>query len=109
MHDFVFLVQPWPFVLDNFLHALFAITLIEKKKDAELRFNTLRVLLGDLLIYREVKSFWKKLQGKIAPLLGSLLRIFQYHHFMPKLVQGEKEHSDWFPGRSEFCFTDRYR
>ena len=26
---------------------------------------------------------------------------------MAELVQGEKEHSDWFPERSEFCYTDR--
>ena len=25
---------------------------------------------------------------------------------MAELVQGEKEHSDWFPERSEFCYTD---
>ena len=26
---------------------------------------------------------------------------------MAELVQGEKERSDWFPERSEFCYTDR--
>ena len=26
---------------------------------------------------------------------------------MAELVQGEKEHSDWFPERSKFCYTDR--
>ena len=28
-------------------------------------------------------------------------------YYMAELVQGEKEHSDWFPERSEFCYTDR--
>ena len=27
---------------------------------------------------------------------------------MAELVHGEKEHSDWFSERSEFCYTDRY-
>ena len=27
-------------------------------------------------------------------------------YYMAELVQGEKEHSDWFPERSEFCYTD---
>ena len=26
---------------------------------------------------------------------------------MAELVQDEKEHSDWFPERSEFSYTDR--
>ena len=28
-------------------------------------------------------------------------------HYMAELVHGEKEHSDWFPKRSVFCYTDR--
>ena len=28
-----------------------------------------------------------------------------YH--IAELVQGEKEHFDWFPERSQFCFSDR--
>ena len=27
-------------------------------------------------------------------------------YYMAELVQGGKEHSDWFPERSKFCYTD---
>ena len=30
-----------------------------------------------------------------------------HYYYVAELVQGEKEHSDWFPERSEFCYTDR--
>ena len=32
---------------------------------------------------------------------------YYYYYYMAELVQGEKKHSDWFPERSEFCYTDR--
>ena len=28
-------------------------------------------------------------------------------YYMAELVHGEKEHSDWFPDSSEFCYSDR--
>ena len=28
-------------------------------------------------------------------------------YYMAELVHGETEHSDWFPERSEFCYTNR--
>ena len=28
-------------------------------------------------------------------------------YYMAELIQGEMEHSDWFPERYEFCYTDR--
>ena len=28
-------------------------------------------------------------------------------YYMAELIQGEKEHSDWFTEQSEFSFTDR--
>ena len=30
-----------------------------------------------------------------------------YLYYMAELVHGEKEHSDWFPEWSKFCYMDR--
>ena len=41
---------------------------------------------------------------KIASHLCSIC--FYYMADLAELIQGEKEHSDWFPERSQFCYTD---
>ena len=57
--------------------------------------------------------------AKFGPLMQGTNQNALFHHgpvqpynkkknyYVAELVQGEKEHSDWLPERSEFCYTDR--
>ena len=53
---------------------------------------------------------WNKLVQRMSLLVIEKRYLFWVNtafYYMAELVQGEKEHSDWFPERSEFCYTDR--
>ena len=39
--------------------------------------------------------------------LGGTKKPIHVFYYMAELVHGEKEHSDWFPERCVFCYTDQ--
>ena len=58
-------------------------------------FVNLRIILENL----------RKMLGNVRE-IAKISLILLPIYYMAELVQGEKEHSDWFPEQSEFCYMD---
>ena len=58
------------------------------------------------IVLRRYGFIEKNFQTKLLPSITFHVGVRIYIYYMAELVQGEKEQSDWFPGRFEFCYMD---